>query len=480
MNWTQVGAELLSGFVVAPILLTQLGASSYGIWVALNSVTLLLSLTDFGLRNTYHRLVCRHTLTAGQQQGLDRLTMLVLLGNALLCLLAHTAVGYGFAHLFPKAAASFDRDAFTALLLLALSHPLSFLISLYGTHLAANGRNAENIMIVLMTFLARLPFTVLAVFHFGTLASLACVNLLFGVIAVACFAWRARSMLSPIVALLRKVESPPLDLLFRENMYSFVSRSITTVNWEIPTYLALWLLGPEAVAMLSFCLVLVGSGRKLVDAVSVNLFPYLMRAAGENNRTMLVRYCRVFADYMHSVGALLFLGIAVYGGSFLERWLGSVQPDVVQALGIMSIGAYIGYLSIVARNMLEGLVRLREALTIAVTELVLNLALALAVWVSHPATLVPIAIVFAVPRALVTFRWLTASSRAAGLGRWELARLAFSKSPGWLVVFGILMAVHRLMPPVNWFAFAASVLAATAACVTLFGLAAFWLRWNRT
>src|SRR5262245_55923109 len=101
-NWVGMVIGILSSFIIAPILIRHLGASTYGVWILIGSLTGYFGLLDLGLRGSVGRNMAFYR-ARGEQDLVNAIlstALAMLSASAMLALLATAVMLVFFFDLF--------------------------------------------------------------------------------------------------------------------------------------------------------------------------------------------------------------------------------------------------------------------------------------------------------------------------------------------------------------------------------------------
>ena len=365
------------GVVLMPFTVRHLGASEYGLWMLVASLTYYFQLLDLG----YGSGLVRHVADAdarGDVDGVNRiLSTFVVVYTGL-----GVAAGLGILALilwgvprFPHLSPSDIRRGQMLLALMGLRTAIGFPMTVFGAATTARQRFALNNIVAIVVALANgaLTYIVLATGH-GLLTLVAATTAL-GLLSYAGYAWTARRAFPA----LRIRPSSFSRALVRDvttfSMYLFIIDLAIQIGFNLDNVVVGAALGTSAVAVYSVTLRIADYQRQLCNQFNGFLFPIVvrLRAAGSTEalQTMLIEGTRIALILV--AGATI--GVIGFGRPLILRWMGpafeaGVVPLYVLALtGVVLVGQ--GPLG----NILLGTGRHRLVAFVSLGEAVANVAL---------------------------------------------------------------------------------------------------------
>lgn len=449
ISWVFVLVEIITGFLIAPILIKSLGADRYGVWVVFNSTHALANLLDLGLRGTLNRVVSMSSGKA-ESHALAGSILRILLVGAAVSTVGHLGVGAFFPEIFPKAPPMARTELVGALGVMSLSVYCSFVTSTYSAYLAASGRNHESTLIGTIVGLLRLPVVMAVVSQTQSLVPLAACLAGLSFLQVMLLRWRVLGTIT-LTALLRQPFKPALIKRERGHAaFSFASRSAFTFYAELPSYAAMLLLGSSSVALLSFCFMLVSFSRRLIEGFGANVYPLVMQACARHDNGMLRQLFHTYLLYTSVIASLFYFGIAFYGADFLRLWLAPTPFELDGPLRVLALGTLLAGLAGLSNIVLEGFGRYWRNLLLQAVEVLLNVTLVGVLIGVFDLAEMGIALAFVVPRIMTAGLLLALQSRAIGMRLAEVLALLGSNLIWWAVAASCVAIWHQTVAPSDW------------------------------
>lgn len=339
-GWISLVAEIIVAFILTPYIIIKLGAATYGIWSLMISVIGYLGLIDIGIRGSVGRYI-NHYLALKDVRALNEVvgtSTIVLTALSLVAGVATLFLSENFSTIFPKTPPELIGDIHFSLPLLALGLWLSFISSILGNLLASKEAlyltNGYSLITLLVRSVAiyfaldagygiqALVLVTIGTSLLGTLLTLLSVRRIFG-----------SEMPSFVLFSISRLRE-----MWRFGLASFVARTSNTMANDSAPIIGMWILGPEAVAIYSIALTLTQNARRVLDQAGAAIFPSVMKAGAIKDlaglRTLYLR----FMDISFAIGSLVFVGLIVFSGNFLQLWVGHEYIDGAPVVGILAFG----------------------------------------------------------------------------------------------------------------------------------------------
>jgi O-antigen/teichoic acid export membrane protein len=473
-NYLRFVINGLLGFVLTPLMVRMMGDGDYGLWVAVFSLTGYFGLFDQAIRPSLVRYVARdHAL--GDTNGLSRTlssAFALYTGVGVIVLAATVIVAAQFTRWFqvdPTQAGHADQLVLLAGATIALGFPFG----VFGAALSGLQRYDLANGIGVAVSVAR-AFAFVWVLHAGGgIVGLAWVSLvmsLVGHVWSAVVAWRLMPGLRVGPSW---VDRPHLKLIGAYSGVAFFGAIAQTLQFQTDALVITAFLGAASVTPFALAAGLVENVRTLVYAATWVLSPSAseFEALGEERRVqeMMIGGAK-FAVLMS--WPVLF-GLLIFGGNFLETWVGPSYRRAAPLLTILAVPTFLSLPQSATSAILFGISRHKGVVVLAITSALLNLGLS--IWWVRPYGLAGVAMGTAVPLASIYgVATILYGCRATGLplGRylWEgmgrpgLCSLAFAVPA---------LAAQALWRPVGWWPLAAATAVpwlVFAACAWRFGL----------
>ena len=376
-KYVLLAVNVALGIVLMPFTVRHLGASEYGLWMLVASLTYYFQLLDLG----YGSGLVRHVADAdarGDVDGVNRILSTFVVVYSVLGLAAGAgtlALMFWAVPRFPHLSSPEIHRGQLLLAMLGIRTAIGFPMTVFGAATTARQRFALNNTVAIAVALANgaVTYLVLAA-GYGLIALVAWTTAL-GIASYAGYAWTARRAFPE----LRIRPSSFSRRLVRDvttfSVYLFIIDIAIQIGFNLDNVVIGAALGTSAVAVYAVTLRLADYQRQVCNQFNGFLFPIVvrLRASGslEALQTMLIEGTRIALVLVTGVT----IGVIGFGRPLLVRWMGAgfeagAVPLYVLALaGIVLVGQ--GPLG----NILLGTGRHRLVAFVSLGEAIANLAL---------------------------------------------------------------------------------------------------------
>ena len=378
-KYVLLGVNIGLGLVLMPFTVRHLGASDYGLWMLVASLTYYFQLLDLG----YGSGLVRHVADAdakGDVDGVNRILstfVVVYAGLGLAAGLGTIALILWAVPRFPHLSPADIRRAQLLLAMMGLRTAIGFPMTVFGAATTARQRFALNNTVAIAVALANgaCTYVVLATGH--GLLSLVGASTALGVCSYAGYAWTARRAFPE----LRIRPSSFSRGLVREvttfSAYLFVIDIAIQVGFNLDNVVVGAALGTSAVAVYAVTLRVAEYQRQLCCQFNGFLFPIVVRlnAAGSAAalQTMLIEGTRVALILV--TGATI--GVIGFGGPLILQWMGPGFAAGIVPLYVLAVTGVILVGQGPLGNILLGTGRHKLVAFVSLGEALANLALSL-------------------------------------------------------------------------------------------------------
>jgi O-antigen/teichoic acid export membrane protein len=365
------------GIVLMPFTVRHLGASEYGLWMLIASLTYYFQLLDLGYGNG----LVRHVTDAdarGDVDGVNRILSTFVVVYAALGLLACAgtlALMFWAVPRFPNLSAQDVRRGQMLLAIMGLRVAVGFPMTVFGAATTARQRFALNNMVAITAALANgaLTYAVLASGH-GLLTLVASTTAL-ALVSYAGYAWTARRAFPE----LRIRPSSFSRALVRDvttfSVYLFIIDIAIQIGFNLDNVVIGAALGTSAVAVYAVTLRLADYQRQLCNQFNGFLFPIVVRfgAAGRADalKETLIEGTRI--------ALVLVTGVTIcvigFGRPLLMHWMGPEFEAGVVPLYVLAIAGVVLVGQGPLGNILLGTGRHRLVAFVSLGEAIANLIL---------------------------------------------------------------------------------------------------------
>jgi len=469
-NWSNLGVNVVVGFLMLPFLVSRLGDSLYGIWVLVVAVVGYGNLLDFGVRSSIVKYVSQRHAT-NDREGLQRLfnTTLVAysaIGVVILALAAGAAAFLSQLFVIPS---ELSAEARVVVVVVGLNLALKFPSGVFEGFLTGLQRYELANAIAIGATLLRASLTVAWLLGGGKLLALAAVGLMTDTlmsVVIASVCWR---LLPWLVLRRRYLSGATLREVYVFGLWSSVIAVASRIIYDSDAILIGALLPASAITHFAVGNNPVRYLRQLAYGFGNVFTPAAsdLEARGDRERLgrLLIRGSH-FAMVVILPAALL---LAVFGREFLALWIGprfAVESGAV--LVILVLSQTFAMAQFPAGAVLYGLNRHRDLAFILIAEAILKVVLSLTFMPSFG--IVGIALGTAIPELVASLVLIPIlATRFTGVPLSRYFREVFFRPiacspPVALLVISLKIAA----PPVTWaqWHWCAYSSMATACCIT--------------
>jgi O-antigen/teichoic acid export membrane protein len=376
-NWTGTLISIVIAFFLSPFVVHYLGATVYGVWILLVSLTGYLGLLDLGVRGAVTRYIAQFYVQRKHEEA-SRLVSSALVIFVLLGAMAFfTSIAVALAATSRFHVPDNLRSTIPiVIIIIGLSIVSSLISNVFGAVIA--GLQYFELMNGIETGAAVLKAVaiVFALKHGGGLVALAVINLAVST-GVGLIYSRMVSKLYPELAI--RYIFANLDnvrLIFSFGGYLFFL--------NVSTYLILYTDSIVISAFLSVTMVtffaiagnLVTFSRSLITGISITVTPLASSLDAEGKSKQLERIGMIGPRYATMFMLPIAITFLLRGKTFIGLWMGlPYREPAGNVLQILSLALCFGAASQVATSMMIGMNRHRPVVLINVVEGILNVLL---------------------------------------------------------------------------------------------------------
>src|SRR5688500_9754944 len=398
-NWAGAAADMIAGFVVAPLLVGRLGTTGYGLWIVIGSLSGYFGLLDLGLRGSVGRQLAFHRAN-NDHAGINRTlssAFALLASLAVFIVIAAVAATVLFDRIFDPPAELID-EARLALLLVGINLAVTFPLQVFDGNLwAAQRFDVLNSVDIPMTA-ARVALTYWFVHDPSDIVLLATITLLITLSAGATKALLSFRHDPSLRIRLRYVNKATSSGLFGYGWWSFV----LTVARLSKTQLSPLLIG----AQLGFAFVTPFSiARRLQDYAHKVLWTatgvVVPVATAFHARSEVSQQKNLFIEggkYSAAV-AFYFLAFFVFlGRPLIGLWMGTAFVYSFTLLIIIAAGEFVQMTQSVTGSIILATARHKLSALLAIIDAAISVGLVATV--AKPYGLIGVCVALAAPQLI--------------------------------------------------------------------------------
>jgi len=375
-NWAGTLVSMLVAFFLSPFVVHHLGATAYGVWVMIMSLTGSLSLLDLGVRGAVTRYIANfHAL--GKHDEASRLA-----SSALASFTVAGAVAIGAsvtAALIALRRFHAPQNHLEVLLILAGASVATTLISsVFGAIVVGLQRFELSNAIEIIAAIAKAGVILFALGHGQGLVALATIQLAFScftTVAYALTSWRLYPQLNVRYMLSDKASA---HLIFSFGGYAFLLSASSYLVFYTD-YLVVGAFLPAA--MVTFFAIagnLVTYSRAVSSGIAFTMSPLASSLEAKGSRRKLERIALSGPRYATMVILPIVVTFMLRGRTFIGLWMGSAYAvRSGSILRILSVALFFSAANQVTTEMMLGINRHRPVALVCVAEGILNLAMSI-------------------------------------------------------------------------------------------------------
>jgi O-antigen/teichoic acid export membrane protein len=470
-NWTSYLITAVVAFMLTPVVVHSLGATGYGLWTLVLSITGYFGLLDLGIRSSVSRFLARH-LALNDDRAVNATAsgaFLILACGAIVALLGTVAIVVFFFDSF-RVEPEYARAGRIALLITGVNVGFVLPLGIFSAILFASERFDVVSGVTIAMELARAALVVWLLRNGFGLIALALVAL-----AITLFQYSAMGVIAKALHPRLKIGLRHLDWgvcreLFGFSVYRFVWIVANQLIFYADAVVIGLFLGAGAITHFAIAASLINYGRNVVFLLLDPLYPSAARMDADRDTPGLQRLLIVGTRMALLVALPLCVGLMFLGRQFVTLWMGSEYADSAAILMLLTIPQFGSMPQYVSALVLAGMAKHRTFAFVALAEGIANIVLSIVLvqrigligvaW----GTVIPALITNFLIIPLYTLRVLNMSVTDYVVNAYLRPALCV------LPVVAMAVAFSRLQPT-SWFRFAAEA----ASMCAVFGVMSYFL-----
>ncbi|MEO6212645.1 MAG: oligosaccharide flippase family protein [Vicinamibacterales bacterium] len=375
-NWTSYLVTAVIAFMLTPVVVHSLGATGYGLWTLVLSITGYFGLLDLGIRSSVSRFLARH-LALNDDEAVNRTAsaaFLMLACGGVIAFLATLGIAAFFfdSFLVEPEYASAGR---TALLITGLNMSCVLPLGIFSAMLYASERFDIVSGITIVMELARGALVVWLLRNNYGLVALAVVALGISALQYGAMAVFARRLHPRLRINLRQVDWAVGRELFGFSIYRFVWIVANQLIFYVDAVVIGIYLGAGAITHFAIAASLVNYGRNVVFLLLDPLYPSAARMDADGDVVELQRLLIVGTRLALLVALPLCVGFMFLGRQFITLWMGSEYVGSAVVLMVLTIPQFGSMPQYVSALVLAGMARHKVFAYVALAEGIANVVL---------------------------------------------------------------------------------------------------------
>lgn len=419
-NWTGYVVGLVVTFFLSPLIVNHLGASAYGVWTLLGTLTAYLGLLDLGIRSAVTRYVARYESGGDHGPAIQIVSaaLAIFVAMAGCALAASVVLGLVAPSVF-YIPAEYRVSAVIVAALAGASTGVALVNGAFGGVIVGLQRFDLTCGVDVATALVRAALVLGVITYGGGLVELAVAQFVASVAGALFTLWLALRILPGLR--LRPTWSPShLRLIVSYGGYAFVAQLASSVIDRASVIVIGAFLPMTAVTVFAIASGLIDYARALMGGIRTTLAPRASALEGRGQRDALRALALQGARYCTLLALPIAATFALRGSSFIGLWMGAEYGGPSGAvLAVLAVRLVFLGATGAAANVMLGASRERAVARIFVVEAVVNVTAMLLL--VQPFGLLGVAWGTAVPTvvaALLVWPWLLRESFGVGVWRY--------------------------------------------------------------
>ena len=273
-NWGNYVFTAVVSFFLAPFIVGHLGASGYGVWTLMVSLTGYLGLLDMGVRGAVTRYVAKYRAKGEHEEGGRIVSSAFLIFASIGVLAVLTSVGlvlFAIPHFSIPAA--YQTQARIVLLVAGVSVAVSLIGGVFeGVIIGLQRFDLSNTVEVLGTGIRSLV-VVLVLKGGGGIVALSGIQLAFSVFGCVVYYWVAKRLCPHLTVGFDQADRQRLSLIFSFSAYSFVLQISTYLIYYTDSVVIGAFLPVSAITYFAIAGNLMNYARAPISSISVTMSP---------------------------------------------------------------------------------------------------------------------------------------------------------------------------------------------------------------
>ena len=420
MNWVAFAATIVTGFLMSPFLVRNLGDSVYGVWVLMGSLVGYMGLLDFGLTVSTVKYVAEYR-AKGDQSAINKVvtgSLAVYSAVGLLTLCIGAAASIYFNNIFES---PLSRNVAAAVVILAtINQAVSFPSAVFVGVIRGYQRYDLDAGITTVTIAVRSVLVVVLVrMGYGILA-LSVVTFTFDVIRMIYLAWWCYR-LNPEIKIAREyLELKHLRRLLGYSALVFVIVIAKRMIFFTDSIVVGAFLSTAAVTAYFVGNRLVLYLHSLVSEMVGVLTPAASDLDARNQHGTIKDLVLISTKYTLLLSLPAATIFFVLGGNFIELWMGPAYKSSWSIMIILTAGVLAHLVEMPSHTMLLGRGKHRIVAKLTFAQAIVNLGLSL--WLVKPLGLNGVALGTSIPMIVFTAIAIPVYFRYLGIPLGEFAR----------------------------------------------------------
>ena len=338
-NWGSFAFTALVSFFLSPFIVNHLGASGYGIWTLVVSLTGYLGLLDMGVRGAVTRYVAKFHTTEELHEvnQIVSSALVIFVGAGALAILASIALALFAVHRF-SIPSQYVQSARLVLVIAGITVAVSFVSGVFGGVVIGLQRFDLSNLVEVLSTAARSLAIVLALKHEGGIVALSAIQLAFSILGCVVH-WQIAQNVCPYLRItFSQADRRNLRLILSFSAYSFVLQISSYLVYYTDSIVIGAFLPVSAITFFAIAGNLITYARAPLSSISVTMTPFASSVEARNDHEQLRRTVLKVCRYSTAIMLPVAITFLLRGGSFIGLWMGPAYAELSgEVLSILTL-----------------------------------------------------------------------------------------------------------------------------------------------
>ena len=322
-NWGSFAFSAVVSFFLSPFIVRHLGASSYGVWTLVVSLTGYLGLLDMGVRGAVTRYVAKFHATGEQEQltGIVSSAFSIFVAAGTIAILVSIGLSL-FAVPHFSISAAYLRSTRFVLVIAGVTVATSLISGVFGGVVIGMQRFDLSNLIEALSTAIRAPLIVFALVRGGGIVALSEIQLGFSVLALVVY-WLLAKRLCPTLKIqFDQTDRQRLKLILSFSGFSFVLQMSDYMVYYTDSVVIGTFLPVSAITFFAIASNLMSYARAPISSISVIMTPLASSVEAKNDCAQVRRVTLKASRYATAIMLPVAITFLIRGKSFIGLWMG--------------------------------------------------------------------------------------------------------------------------------------------------------------
>jgi O-antigen/teichoic acid export membrane protein len=377
-NWAGYVVTAVIGFLLSPFIVHSLGATGYGLWTLVLSLTGYFGLLDLGIRSSVGRFVARY-LALNDHHSANRTlstAFCILSSGGAIALVATIVIVKFFFHSF-HVDPQFETPAKTALLITGLTMSCALPLGVLSSLLVALERYDILSGVTIIGELIRAALIVIFLKLGYGLIAVALIALFTSVAGYTAMAFCAKHLHRPLKLSLTLVDRAMFKELFGFGIYRFIWIVANQLIFYSDSLVIGVFVSVSAITYFAIAGSLINYGRNFVSLVTDTFYPAATRMDAKNDMAGLRELLMLGTKVALLIALPICFGFIFLGKQFITLWMGKEYSSSAYFLIILTIAQFGSMSQYVSSLVLAGMAKHKLLAYFILAEGIANLILSI-------------------------------------------------------------------------------------------------------